>query len=75
MRQRLPTFRAGSSLLWIILRIVQIGRFSNLAACSGVRNGVESACLSMHISPFKREFERLLDEVRLSCRFADCNPT
>ena len=39
MRQRLPTFRAGRSLLWIILRIVQIGRFNNLAACSGVSNG------------------------------------
>jgi hypothetical protein len=39
MRERLPSFRAGSSLLWIILRIVQIGRFSNLAACSGVSNG------------------------------------
>lgn len=75
MRQRLPSFRAGSSLLWIILRIVRIGRFSNLAACSGVRNGVASALLSMHSSPFEREFERLLDEERLSCRFADCNPT
>jgi hypothetical protein len=39
MRQRLSTFRAGSSLLRIILLIVQIGRFDNLAACSGVSNG------------------------------------
>jgi len=63
MRQRFPSFRGGSSLLWMILRIVRIGRFSNLAGCSGVRNGGGSACFSIDSSPLKREFQRLSDGV------------
>ena len=50
----------------------QIQQFSRLA-WSQQRSRVG---LLVHAQfSLEREFERLLDEGRLSCRFADCNPT
>jgi len=50
IRQRVPTLRAASSLRWIILSTVWVGRFSNLAAWRGLRNEVGSDWFSMDSS-------------------------